>query len=263
MRRRSCECHVRSDVRLRWSITRRSRVRPPQNEPKNDVVERHMDSSSLPFQSLTDDQLLAEVHQLLTRDRQTTAEVIRALIAVEARRLYLREGCPSLFAYCTQVLHMDDGAAYNRIETARAARRVPALLEAIGDGSLTLSSARLLAPHVTLDNYRELLDAARHRSKRDVEVLIARLAPRPAVATVLRKVPSQAHVDVHDMSVMNAPSAARPAAAIAPSAMPVPHRESPVQQQHVPIDARPLHHSRNSVAQIGRASCRERAWSSV
>src|SRR5262245_62800392 len=222
-----------------------------------------MMTSLVTFDALNDDQLLTELKNLFKREKHTSAELISTWLAVEARRLYLREGCSSLFAYCTQVLHLDEGAAYNRIETARAARRVPALLEAIGDGSLTLSSARLLAPHLTLDNYADLLDAARHRSKREVEALIARLAPKPAVATVLRKVPAQAHVDVHDMSVMNAPSAARPAAAIAPSAMPVPHRESPVQQQHVPIDARPLHHSRNSVAQIGRASCRERAWSSV
>ena len=43
---------------------------------------------------------------------------------LDARRLYLREGCSSLFTYCTQVLHLAEGSAYNRIEAARAARRV-------------------------------------------------------------------------------------------------------------------------------------------
>src|SRR5262245_52407363 len=208
-----------------------------------------MTSSSVPFQSLSDDQLLAEVQQLARRDRQTTAEILRVLIAVEARRLYLREGYSSLFTYCTQVLHMDDGAAYNRIETARAAKRVPALLEAIGDGSLTLSSARLLAPHLTLDNYAELLDAARHRSKREVEALIARLAPKPAVATVLRKVPAEAHADVTVPSVMDAPAPAPTDAAIETSATTAAQLESSAQQPHCHIDAcRP--HSRSSVAPL-------------
>src|SRR5262245_43643632 len=250
MRRRARQRHVRRDGRLRRSITCRTRVRWPQNAPKNVVVERPMtSSSSLPFQSLTDDQLLAEVQQLVTRDRQTTAEILRVLIAVEARRLYLREGYSSLFTYCTQVLHMDDGAAYNRIETARAAKRVPALLEAIGDGSLTLSSARLLAPHLTLENYAELLQAARHRSKREVEALIARLAPKPAVATVLRKLPAQAHADVTDTSVMSAPGPTREATAIATSAIPVAQGESPAQQPHSHIDSR-RPHARNAVAPL-------------
>src|SRR5262245_48684938 len=208
-----------------------------------------MTSSSLPFQSLTDDQLVAEVHQLVTRDRQTTAEVLRVLIAVEARKLYLREGYSSLFSYCTQALHMDDGAAYNRIETARAAKRVPALLEAIGDGSLTLSSARLLAPHLTLDNYAELLDAARHRSKRDVEALIARLAPKPAVATVLRKVPAQASADLTDARVMDTPTPAPAPAAIVASAMPVAQCQPLAQPPHCHIDSR-RPHARNAVAPL-------------
>ena len=53
------------------------------------------------------------------------------------RRLYLREGCASLFTYCTQVLHLSEGAAYNRIETARAARRFPEVLDALERGGVT------------------------------------------------------------------------------------------------------------------------------
>src|SRR5262245_31370751 len=205
-----------------------------------------MTSSSLPFESLSDDRLLEEVQQLVTRERHTTADVIRALIVVDARRLYLREGCSSLFTYCTQVLHMDEGAAYNRIEVERAAQRLPALLEAIGDGSLTLSSARLLAPHLTLDNYAEVLEAASHRSKREVEALIARLAPRPAVATVLRKLPAQPLADVPVMTLTNASVPATPtAAAIATPAS----LEPPAQQQQGHLDSR-RPHARNSVAPL-------------
>jgi len=108
---------------------------------------------------------------------------------IDARRLYLREGCASLFTYCTQVLHLAEGAAYNRIEAARAARRFPEVIVALEDGSLTLATARLLAPHFTVDNYRELIDRASFRSKRDVETLIATLAPRGPVATIIRRVP--------------------------------------------------------------------------
>ena len=41
------------------------------------------------------------------------------------------EGCASLFVYCTRVLHLSEGATYNRIEVARTARRFPSMLQAL------------------------------------------------------------------------------------------------------------------------------------
>ena len=141
------------------------------------------------FENCSDDQLLAELRRLAACERVATASLLASLIEMDARRLYLREGCSSLFTYCTQVLHLAEGAAYNRIETARAARRFPPILDAIADGSLTLTSARLLAPHLTTENHRAVLDAARHKSKREIELLVATMQPKPPVATVVRKVP--------------------------------------------------------------------------
>jgi len=155
---------------------------------KNVVLQRNMTSAILELEALTDDQLLDEVKRLARRERVAIADLLRCLIEVDTRRLYLREGCASLFTYCTQVLHLAEGAPYNRIETARAARRFPILLERIADGSLTLTSARLLAPHLTAETHDALLDAARHKGKRDIELLIATLRPRPRVRTVLTKV---------------------------------------------------------------------------
>lgn len=71
---------------------------------------------------------------------------------IDARRLYLREGCSSLFTYGTQVLHFAEGAACNRIEAARVGRRYPIALTALAEGSVTLTTIRLLAPHLTEDN---------------------------------------------------------------------------------------------------------------
>lgn len=56
--------------------------------------------------SLTDDQLLARVKTLTEHERQSTAALIAALTEIDARRLYLGEGYRSLFAYCTQALHL-------------------------------------------------------------------------------------------------------------------------------------------------------------
>jgi len=148
-----------------------------------------MTVAHLPFDTFTDDQLVLEVQRLVACERSATSALLRCLIEIDARRLYLREGCSSLFTYCTQVLHLAEGAAYNRIETARAARRFPVVLDAIADGSITLTSARLLAPHLTSENHRDLLAAARHRSKREVEVLVATIHPQPDAPTMLRRMP--------------------------------------------------------------------------
>jgi hypothetical protein len=117
-----------------------------------------------PLSDLSDQALLAETVRLADRERAATARLVAALAEVDARRLYLGEGCSSLFVYCTRVLHLSEHAAYGRIEAARAARRFPIILERLEDGSLTLTAVGLLAPLLTADNHRALLHAARHKS---------------------------------------------------------------------------------------------------
>ena len=129
-------------------------------------------------------------------------------IRIDERRLYLSQGCGSLFTYCTQVLHLSEHAAYGRIEAARTARRVPLVLERLAEGALTLTAVGLLRPHLTADNSRALLDAARHKSKREVEQLVARLCPPPAVPPSCRKLPVAAPSAVtaeHSTKVTAAP----------------------------------------------------------
>lgn len=117
--------------------------------------------------------------------------LIASLAEFDARRLYLGQGCSSLFTYCTQVLHLSEHAAYGRIEAARAARRFPVLLELLAGGALTLTAIGLLAPHLTVENHEHVLAAARHKTKQDVEVLVATLRPQPAVPIVVRKLPER------------------------------------------------------------------------
>lgn len=82
--------------------------------------------------ALSDDDLLAEVTRLASRERRATAELVASLAELDARRRYLGEGCSSLFTYCTQVLHLSEHAAYGRIQAARAARRFPAISRFVG-----------------------------------------------------------------------------------------------------------------------------------
>jgi 5-methylcytosine-specific restriction endonuclease McrA len=148
-----------------------------------------MTTSLQSFADLSDGELLATVHRLAIDERRATASLIASLAELDARRLYLAEGYSSLFTYCTRVLHLSEHAAYGRIEAARVARKYPVFLEGLAAGDLTLTTVGLLSPHLTLENHLRLMETARHKSKRDVEHLVASLRPQPAVPSVVRKLP--------------------------------------------------------------------------
>src|SRR4026209_2619557 len=105
---------------------------------------------------LSDDELLAEVKRLAEHERVATADLVATLAELDARRLYLGEGCSSLFSYCTQVLHLSEHAAYGRIAAARSARRFPIILTRLAEGALTLTAVGLLAPHLTAETHAEV-----------------------------------------------------------------------------------------------------------
>ena len=151
-----------------------------------------MNSESLPQSRLSDDELLAEVARLAASERTATVRLIAALAEVDGRRLYLGQGCSSLFGYCTRVLHFSEHAAYGRIEGARAARRWPSVLGMLESGALTLTSLSLLVPHLSDENHEAVLSRARYRSKREVEEIAAALRPRPDVPSLIRRLPQPA-----------------------------------------------------------------------
>jgi len=164
-----------------------------------------MTTNSLPFSELSDRDLIAAVHDLAAVERSATAHLVASLAELDARRLYLAEGCSSLFTYCTQVLHLSEHAAYGRIEAARAARTYPVLLERLETGDVTLTTIGLLAPHLTTDNHQHLIEVARHKSKREIEHLVATLRPQPCVPSVVRKLPHQV-TDREPPTVENGPA---------------------------------------------------------
>lgn len=171
------------------------------------MVKRFMTTALLSLDSLSNEQLLARVKTLSERERHATAALIAALTELDVRRLYLGEGYPSLFAYCTQALHLSEDAAYNRIRAARAAAKWPIVLEMIADGSVTVTTVRLLSEALTDTNHLELLRAARHKSKRAVEEVMAALRPRPPVAPLIRKVATPAPAPVPRASISPPPGA--------------------------------------------------------
>jgi hypothetical protein len=139
----------------------------------------HAQRVELPLDNVSNETRLSRLAALVATDRHTTADLLAHVAEVDARGLYLPVACSSMHVYCTRVLHFSDDAAYKRIRAARLARRVPQILAAIADDRVHLAGGVLLAPHVTGENVDELLVSATHRSKAEIEMLVARIAPKP------------------------------------------------------------------------------------
>src|SRR5262245_34210337 len=140
---------------------------------------------------LTDPQLIEALSRCARDERGATAVLVAHLAEMDARRLHLGLGFSSLFEYCCDELRLSEDATCNRIEVARAAWRFPVLLDRVADGSLSLTSARLLASRLTDENHRELIAAAAGLRKRAVEEMLARRSPQADVPTLVRKLPTR------------------------------------------------------------------------
>ena len=162
-----------------------------------------------PLTRLSSERLLARLFELVHRNSELEAELLEHLAEVDARRLYLREGCSSMFAYCVRVLHFAEAVAYKRIAAMRAARRHPDLLSALRSGELHLTAVSLLAPQLSAENATELIAAARHRTADEIRRMLADRKPKPDAISSVRKLPISS-VSAVERPVQGAPGTETP-----------------------------------------------------
>jgi len=172
---------------------------------------------------LPDQTLLRNLSTLIAQDRVTTAELLAHLAEVDARKLYLPAGYPSMYLYCVHELRLCEQAAFKRIRAARAARRYPAILPALADGRLHLSTVVLLAPYLSPGTSDKLLCAAEHKTKPQIEQLLAERFPRSEVLSMVEALPSPRPSVERDPAEV-----ARPTAQLSPGTV-----GPPIEQEHV------------------------------
>jgi 5-methylcytosine-specific restriction endonuclease McrA len=140
---------------------------------------------------LSDQGLLARLEALAVKERETSVELVAHLVALDARpSAYAAKGYGSLFGYCTRALRLSEDAACNRIEAARACRRFPVILDLLASGTMSLTCVRMLGRYLTPENHQAVLARARGRTLRQINVLVAELAPRADITSSLRKLPT-------------------------------------------------------------------------
>jgi 5-methylcytosine-specific restriction endonuclease McrA len=140
-------------------------------------------------QRADDGSLLDGFAEWVGRDRRVTAALLVLLAEIDRRGTHAGLGHASLFSLCVERFHMSESAAGKRIHAARAAARWPVLFEMVAKGEIHLSGINRLAAHLTGENHRDVLARARHRTTREIEALVAEIAPRPDVPSRVRALP--------------------------------------------------------------------------
>jgi len=129
------------------------------------------------LQKLDDESLLRSLKRHVGSANRLNASILAHLAEVDARGAYRLWACDTLAAYCVYELRLSEDEAQRRCRAARVARQFPVLIEMLADASIHLTGIVLLAPYLTPENHREVLARARYRRKREIELLVAELAP--------------------------------------------------------------------------------------
>lgn len=144
-----------------------------------------MDAASL--RRIGKNQLLRAFSKVVAEDWSNTAAMLAYIGEIDRRRLYLEDSYPSMFALCTRHFGMSESIAGKRIRAGRAACRFPRIVAMVRRGELHLSGVHQLAGYLTDQNCNEVLNRAKHRSMREIDVLIAEISPQPDRPSVLRE----------------------------------------------------------------------------
>jgi len=186
--------------------------------------------------NLDDATLMRQLSALVAGERSATAVILAHIAEVDLRRLYLPAAYSSMYAYCVGALGLSEGAAFRRVQSARAARRFPQLFEAVASGRLHLTAVSMLAAHLSESNVDELIAAATaRRTRSELQAWLARRFP--AEGAVLP--PAQ-------VRVMGVAVAVTPHATALPLAPPEPATPRPALPPAAPLQDGAAHKQPNS-----------------
>jgi len=190
---------------------------------------------------LSDHDLLARIGVLAGREREATVELVAHLAVLDARpALFAAAGHGPLFTYCTEVLRLSEDATCNRIQAARACRDFPVILDRLASGAMSLTSVRILRPHLTPENHEAVIARACGRSRREIEALVAELSPRPDVPSSVRKLPTATPTPVPTPVPMLVPAATSPATRVEAPTLASPEPAPPVSSPPPLVTRRPI-----------------------
>ncbi len=126
---------------------------------------------------LADGEIARGLPVKFARVSRNATEALAWLAEFDARRLYLPAAHPSMHSYCVHEMNMEPEPAFKLIRVARTVWKFPAIFPELAAEHLHHSSVIILAPRLTSENVDELLAAARHKTRIEIEQLLAQRFP--------------------------------------------------------------------------------------
>ena len=145
-------------------------------------------TDSIPFASISDDELQSTVRRLTARSNGVLADLLAHLGEVELRGIHRTRACASLYTYCIYELRMSEDAAFRRAKAARLVREHPDVRDMVARGELHLTGLLMIGPYLGGERHSEILERARFRTKSEIARLIARLDPKPEVPALVEPI---------------------------------------------------------------------------
>lgn len=140
------------------------------------------------YLKLTDAELIFTLKTKTQIERNLTVEIIELLIEVERRKIYLEMGFGNLLDFCIQELKYSESSAYRRIAAARLMQEIPEIKESLSVGTLNIASVAQAQTFIqrekkynhksySTEEKREFISGLENKSKRECEVIFAKIAP--------------------------------------------------------------------------------------
>src|SRR5262245_37966680 len=131
--------------------------------------------------------LLTQLRQSLGSERTALADFLVALAELDRRRLYVELGWSSAWDFCCRALGLSETATHYRLAAARQIQKQPELVDQIRSGRLCITTLAKLSRVMTDENRAALVAEASGKPTRQVEQMVARLAPKPVPRDVIRR----------------------------------------------------------------------------
>jgi hypothetical protein len=128
-----------------------------------------------------------QLGKLLQVERQSVVAFILALVDFDSQEGWKALGYTSLWGYLSRELRMSDAMVATRVAAAQLARRYPQVGDLLREGKLCVTAMPRLATILTDANCADVLAEAIGKSKRDIDRLVATIAPQPERREVVQK----------------------------------------------------------------------------
>ena len=133
-----------------------------------------------------------EIHQQALKAARdyhlSEGSLIQALGLVKKARVFEKLGYLSLHDYCRKALRLSESHTYTLRQILKKSDEVPQLEEKIARGEITMSNARRIIPHLTVENQQEWLEKAATLSEKKLEREIKKDSPVPPQKERIRPV---------------------------------------------------------------------------